>query len=71
MKNKKVKQMMLSVGALDVPKIVNIYTVNNIRSSLSGKSLPFNMVGGAELEKILKRTYDMSKLRGWFKDYNL
>tara|TARA_Y100001956_G_scaffold64566_1_gene65174 strand:+ start:100 stop:315 length:216 start_codon:yes stop_codon:yes gene_type:complete len=71
MENKKVKQMMLDIGALDVPKIVSIYTENNIKSRISGEGLPFNMKGAAEMDKVVKRTYKRAEKRGWFKDYTV
>lgn len=71
MKNKKVKQMMLNIGTLDVIKIVKIYTENNIKSRVSGKGLPFNMKGAVEMDKVVKRTYKRAEKLGWFKDYTV
>ena len=71
MKNKNVKQMMLDIGTLDVPKIVNIYIENNIKSRISGKGLPFNMKGAVEIDKVVKRTYKRAESLGWFKDYTV
>ena len=68
MDNKKVKQMLFDIGALDVPKIVNIYVDNNIKSRISGEGSTFNKEGSVGIDKVVKRTYKRAKKRGWFKD---
>ena len=60
--------MMCSIGALDVPKILNIYIENNIKSRISGKGLTFDMKGAHEMDKVVKRTYKRAEKLGWFKD---
>ena len=66
MNNKKVKQMMFSVGALDILKIIDIYMQNNVKSRVSGKGVPCDDKGASELQKVVARTYERAGKRGWF-----
>lgn len=54
MNNKKVKQMMFSVGALDVSKMMNIYTTNSLQSLVSGSGVSYNDSGMNKTVRVMK-----------------
>lgn len=65
MNNKKVKQMMFSVGALDVSKMIDIYTTNATRSLMSGRGLRYSREGMIPMVKAIESVHRNAVKRGW------
>ena len=67
MNNKKVKQMMFSVGALDVSKMLGIYTTNSLQSLMSGSGVSYNDSGMTKTVKAMKGVHKNAIKRGWLR----